>query len=98
MNTDPIPSYGKLSKARNYVDKTGVIGFINEKMETENWRWCLSAAHAGLARRVRRMPKRSKKSTLSVMFPDGDKYFNPWSFARLSKSTLNERRISYEYH
>ena len=36
LNTDPIESFGKLSKARNYVDKTGMIGFINEKMESEN--------------------------------------------------------------
>ena len=36
LNTDPIESFRMLSKAKNYVDKTGMIGFINEKMEEEN--------------------------------------------------------------
>ncbi len=36
LNTDPIPSYRKLSKARNYVDKTGLIQLINEMIESDN--------------------------------------------------------------
>ena len=32
MNTDPIPSYGRISKARNCVDTTGLIAFVNSKM------------------------------------------------------------------
>ena len=36
LNTDPIPTYGKLSKEKNYVDKTGLIQFVNEKSESDN--------------------------------------------------------------
>ena len=32
LNTDPIPSYGRISKARNCVDTTGLIAFVNSKM------------------------------------------------------------------
>ncbi len=36
LNTDPITAYKRISKAKNYVDKTGLIDFINKMMESEN--------------------------------------------------------------
>jgi len=36
LNADPIEAYERISKGKNYVDKTGLIQFINEKMKSDN--------------------------------------------------------------